>query len=251
MPKGIDVFYSQAMLDWIKEHVWGCPHKKLAEDFNRNFKVDYTVECLRHLCQRKGWHNGFTGRFEKGCTPFNKGKKMPEEIRQKVLATCFKKGHMPYNSRAIGSERVQADGYVYVKIGEPNEWKQKHHIEWEKYNPPLEKGEILYFLDGDKTNCSIENLYLTKKEYIGAINHLKKKCPDQAKTRILLGSLQCEVKKAKLKIRKKRQIRSDKYEAVRDLLEKGCRTVEIAKKLNMSEGMVRWYARRIEVVTIY
>ena len=39
------------------------------------------------------------GRFEKGHIPANKGKKMPEEIKEKVKHTFFKKGNRPHNAR--------------------------------------------------------------------------------------------------------------------------------------------------------
>ena len=34
--------------------------------------------------------------------------------------TWFKKGHIPANYRPVGSERVNADGYIEVKVADPN-----------------------------------------------------------------------------------------------------------------------------------
>lgn len=246
MPKGIKIFYSEEMLDWIKNNVKDCPHRILTEKFNKKFNTEYSIDCLRNLCQRKGWHNGFTGCFEKGHVPDNKGKKMPLEIYKKLKETMFSKGNIPENHRPVGSERLQADGYMYVKVAEHNKWRMKHHIEWEKYNTPIKQGEILYFLDGNKTNCSIDNLMLTKKEYIGAINRIVNK-NKPSKTAVLVASLQVETKKARLKIRKKRPNRSDKYDVIKRLLDSRFRTFEIAKELNITENMVGYYRRRIKI----
>lgn len=249
MTKGRAIFYSPEMLKWIESHVKGCPHKQLTENFNKTFKTDYTVDCLRHLCQRKGWHNGFTGCFEKGHIPDNKGKKMPDDVYQKCKATMFKKGNTPYNHRPVGSERLCSDGYMYVKVAEPNKWRMKHHVEWEKHNEPLKKGEMLCFIDGNSQNCAIDNLFLTKKKYAPAIsrNIMANDSPQLRKSNILLGGIQTEVKEYRIKNQKRRAVRSDRYSDIENLISSGMRTFEIAKKLNISANTVNYYARRLKL----
>jgi hypothetical protein len=59
-----------------------------------------------------------------------------------------------------GRESVGADGYVraYDKEGR---WRLKHRIVMEeKLGRTLERSEVVKFKDGDKTNCTPENLYL-------------------------------------------------------------------------------------------
>lgn len=118
--------------------------------------------------------------FKKGCIPANKGKKqtnfMSKEAIERTKATRFTKGHIPKNHRPVGYERVsRKDGYISVKVAEPNKFRLKHHIVWEKHYGPIKKGENIQFKDGNPQNCNIDNLYLiSRKEQMlensGAIN---------------------------------------------------------------------------------
>ena len=78
----------------------------------------------------------------------------------------FKKGNIPHNLKPVGSERKNIkDGYVYVKIAQPDVWKLKHVFIWEKENGPVPKGCQIVFLDQNPDNLVLENLSLiTKKE---------------------------------------------------------------------------------------
>lgn len=35
------------------------------------------------------------------------------------------------NTKPVGTERKRADGYIWVKIAEPNTWKEKHVLLYE------------------------------------------------------------------------------------------------------------------------
>lgn len=111
------------------------------------------------------------GQFKKGLIPHNKGKKWDEyvskETQQKMLDTAFKKGNMPKQHREVGSERINKDGYVEIKVAEPNKWKHKHVHLWEEHHGESAKGRVVYFIDGDKTNITIENLaIIDRSEHI-------------------------------------------------------------------------------------
>jgi len=55
-----------------------------------------------------------SGRFQKGFTPWNKGvKKSTGESK-----TRFKKGNETWNTRPLGDEHVDNDGYIRVKVAE-------------------------------------------------------------------------------------------------------------------------------------
>ncbi|MGV0921877.1 HNH endonuclease signature motif containing protein [Empedobacter falsenii] len=116
-------------------------------------------------------HGGRKYQFKKGGVPINKGLKqkdfMSEESIQKSIKTRFKKGQVPLNKKPLGSERITKDGYIEIKVFENNYPKSnyvlKHRLEWEKYNPKIKRNEIIIFKDGDKTNCSIENLTIMLK----------------------------------------------------------------------------------------
>lgn len=92
------------------------------------------------------------GRFKKGIKPYNTGK----YIRNSP-ATEFKKGNRPGNYRQIGSERITKDGYIEIKIDDPNKWKLKHRWIWESVNGVIPKGYILVCKTNNKLNCSSEN----------------------------------------------------------------------------------------------
>ena len=117
-------------------------------------------------------NNGLTGCFKKGHIPVNKGVK---GIRYKGCEkTWYKKGNLPHNTKPIGYERINKDGYIEVKIAmRPGDTKNghnfvgKHRLVWEAANGPIPKGYKLIFLDGNKQNCDLENLALvTNAEHL-------------------------------------------------------------------------------------
>ena len=77
----------------------------------------------------------------------------------------FTKGHVPANHREVGSERIDEDGYTYIKIQEPGKWVLKHRYIYEQHHGKLEPHMIVIFKDSDRANCTIDNLEaITKVE---------------------------------------------------------------------------------------
>lgn len=121
---------------------------ELSEAQIGNFKAHHKI--------KSGTHGG---RFEKGQIPHNKGKKMSPEMYERCKATMFKPGQPPINHKEVGSERVDADGYVMVKVAEPNKWRLKQRLIYERETgEKLTANDAIMFLDGDKTNFDISNL---------------------------------------------------------------------------------------------
>lgn len=110
--------------------------------------------------------------YGKGHIPQNKGRKWSEymsiEGQNRSRKTTFKKGNTPKNHLPVGTEmQERKDGYIKVKIAEPNKWMLKHRLVWERHNGPIPKGHNVQFANKDKTDCRIENLYLiSRKEQI-------------------------------------------------------------------------------------
>lgn len=102
-------------------------------------------------------------RFKKGNVPQNKGKRMSPETYSRVARTMFKKGHTPVNHREVGSERVNVDGYIEIKVAEPNRWRLKHRVIWEEANGEIPKGHNIQFKNHNPLDCVIENLYLISR----------------------------------------------------------------------------------------
>ena len=151
-------------------------------------------------------------------------------------------------TKPIGTERVDKDGYIRVIVEEGKE-RLKHHLVWEKENKPVEKDEILMFLDGDKKNCDVSNLILVKRKWIGAINNILKGVesvsPVMRKTAILTAQLMVEANEKKdSKKNAYRHPRTDYCSEVLFLHKQGFSINGIAKKLNKSTGVISWILRR-------
>ncbi|KAA6312949.1 hypothetical protein EZS27_036201 [termite gut metagenome] len=107
------------------------------------------------------------GFFPKGHVPANKGKKqaehMSEESIEKTRSTRFGKGHIPHNHKPVGYGRTNRDGYIEIKIAEPNVFECKHKLLWRQHNGKIPIGQNIKFKDGNKLNIRIENLYMVSK----------------------------------------------------------------------------------------
>ena len=134
--------------------------------------------------------NAVAHRFKKGSVPPNKGKKMSPEVYEKVKETMFKKGNSPVNHREVGSERINVDGYIEIKVAEPNRWRLKHRIIWEQVNGEIPKGYNVQFKNHNPQDCRIENLYLiSRAEQIAKENSYWAKYPKEIQELIHLKGL--------------------------------------------------------------
>lgn len=108
---------------------------------------------------------GIPNRFVKGQKSWITGKK---GINPGPGETRFKPGTKPHNHVPVGTEQIKADGCIWVKLAEPNIWKQKHWLVWKEAHgkfPP--KGSLFNFKDGNKLNFELENLELfTRQEWM-------------------------------------------------------------------------------------
>lgn len=158
-------------LDWKPEYVEfikcnykGVLTKVLTDDLNRKFGTDFTEAQVLGFKKRNGLKSGIDTKFKKGDIPATKGVKLTPEQYEKSKISFFKKGHRPKNAVPVGTEVVRKkDGYVKIKIAEPNVWKLKHRLVWESHYGEVPKDSLITFRDGDKQNCNIDNLILVKK----------------------------------------------------------------------------------------
>ena len=164
--------YEQEHIDFIKSHK-GASAREMAELFTKHFNIPVSINQMKGLMYRNNISSGKTGRFEKGHIPNNKGQKMSKEQYEKCKATMFEKGNIPKNSREIGSERITKDGYTEIKIADPDVWKLKHRLIYEKYYGEIPAGYSVIFGDGDKQNCNIDNLILVSRSELLLMNRNK------------------------------------------------------------------------------
>lgn len=172
--------------------------KLLNERFNLNTNGDRVSNVKANLKRRKGinLNTGINkGCIKKGNIPFNKGKKMSKEQYNKCKNTMFKKGNIPANHRPIGSERITVDGIVEIKIAEPNKWKAKARVIYEKEFGTIPKGYIIIYLDGNKQNLEPNNLKAISRKENLIMNHSKLRYNNKetTETALILAKLMSKV----------------------------------------------------------
>lgn len=154
--------FSEEVKGFIKEHVTGLSNSELTDLVNKTFGLNFKVSQISGFKKNNKLRSGLDCRFKKGQVSINKGKRgihVPGTEK-----TWFRKGSTPHNHKPIGSERVEnRQGYTLVKVAEPNVWRAKHKIIYEAEHGPLSKGQLVIFLDGDRTNLSLDNLKAISK----------------------------------------------------------------------------------------
>lgn len=159
--------YTDEMKQFILDNYKGRYNQELADLFNQRFNTNITSRTIKSYKANNKLNSGLTGKFRKGQIPHNKGKKMPKEVYEKVKHTMFAKGNVPPNHRPVGSERISKDGYIEVKVAEPNKWRLKQRVVYEEAKGKIPEGCPIIFLDGNKRNFDIDNLRcITRSELL-------------------------------------------------------------------------------------
>ena len=119
-----------------------------------------SIKNRTHVLGLTKGHN--SGRFDKGITPWNKGKRYDSGGRSHE--TRFKPGDRPKTYKPVGSERVSKEGYLQRKMTDtgypPRDWVPVHHVVWREAGREIPSGFRLTFRDGNKRNFSLDNLEL-------------------------------------------------------------------------------------------
>ena len=156
--------YSEEQKEFIITNNYGKYSKELAEMFNQHFNTNITAKEIAYFRRSHKLKSGLTGQFKKGNVAHNKGKKqieyMSQESIERTKETRFKKGNKPKNYRPVGSERITKDGYIEVKVSDPNKWETKNKIIYKQYFGDIPKGHKVIYADGNKLNNDINNLIL-------------------------------------------------------------------------------------------
>lgn len=155
---------------FIEANYKGTGYKDMALMIWHEFGKWYQPKQIRSYYRNHKLNSGLKGDlFQKGQKPRNGAKK------GEWFAGCekgwFKKGEKPPNYTPVGTEKIRpSNGYVWVKIAEPKKWRMKQLVVWEAAHGPIPKGMMIYFRDGDRTNCDLENLMLVERRLIGTLN---------------------------------------------------------------------------------
>jgi len=137
--------WSQEKLNYLKEIYDGRTKKEMIELMCIRFAPDkFSVNSISHAMERLNVKSTIQHRFQKGVS--NRRKE-------------------------IFSERVDSNGYVEIKVGNPSFWKRKHAYIWESANNmAVPKGHVIIFADRNKNNFDIENLKLVSREELAFLN---------------------------------------------------------------------------------
>lgn len=156
---------------------------ELLRKFNEQFKEQITKCSLKAALGRYNIKSGRTGHWQKGHTPYTKGKTWDEYMSKEGQAnsrkTWFNKertvNNAIHNEVPVGTEYVFRD-YIVVKTDKPDGnlarrwWKFKHHIVWEEAYGPIPKDHVVIFADGNKRNFELDNLILIKRSELAILN---------------------------------------------------------------------------------
>lgn len=166
-----DVFHWKKEHDeFIRANAPGIKRNELTQKFNEHFALNLKETQIIAYMKNHGIKNGIDCRFKKGWPSANKGRHMSQEQYERCKATMFKKGHSSRNKMAIGTEIVVRDGYVKIKVAEPDKWRFKHRLVWEENFGKVPRGYCVTFKDGNPQNCSVDNLILMSKGENAVIN---------------------------------------------------------------------------------
>lgn len=162
--------YSPEQREFIQANVGGRLVPDLTDMFNARFQTELKKTQIRAFIKNNGLKSGIVTRFNPGHKPANKG--MPKTWAGGE-ETQFKKGNLPHNYVPVGSERVNGDDYVDIKIADPNRWRGKHLVVWEQCNGrSVPKGYAVIFGDRDRRNFDLDNLILVSRAQLAVMNHL-------------------------------------------------------------------------------
>ena len=195
--------YSKIEDEFLINDVKGITLKELSTRFNKKFNLNITESSIANRKVKLGIKSGIVGgRFEKGQVSWNKGKKMSSDQYKKCAATMFRKGNIPANAREISSERIDKDGYIFIKIQDgykKKNWIGKHRYLYEQAYGKIPKGHKVIFADGNNRNFDLDNLVLISdaEGLIMNRNKLFKKDKDLTKAGVTVAKIFDKVNKRK------------------------------------------------------
>jgi len=198
--------YTQEQIEYLKQlcKIENITNKEITQEFNKRFNLNKSERAIKGIRKKYGIfiEKPNLNHFPKGHIPWNKGLK---GITIGGKETQFKPGNIPPNYKPVGSERISSEGYVEVKIADPNVWKGKHIIEWEKHYGPVPEGHCVIFGDGNKRNFDINNLILVSRKQLLKLNKydLIKNDADLTRTGVIIADLYSKIDERKKQTRQK------------------------------------------------
>lgn len=202
--------YTEEEHQFMREFVPGHSRTEIRDEFNKRFGTNLTVGQVKGYMHRFGLKTGRDGRFQKGHVPWQKGKKLSEEQKEKLKPTWFKVGSLPYNTVPVGTEALLSDGYVWVKVNDIPKakkqvnWEQKQRLIWAEHYGPVPDDCFIIFKDGDRMNFDIDNLACVSKAVHIRMNQkgLRSSDPELTEIGITLAELATAIGKKQKEVRR-------------------------------------------------
>jgi hypothetical protein len=190
--------YPDGMEEYIRSIAWGRTRDEVAKLVSERFGIEFTPSQCTAYKKNHNIVSGVDCKFKKGQTAHNKGKPVSKETYEKLKPTMFKPGSVPANHMEVGTIVPTKDGYLRQKVRETGKrFELLHRIVWEQHNGPIPKGKVVTFLDGNKENCSIENLMLIDRAEELELNRRKLRTsnPERTKAGVMVAKLRITARK--------------------------------------------------------
>lgn len=163
---GSSHLFTENQKQFLIDNVKGITAKALTELVNGEFGLSLKESQVKAFKARHKLPSGLSGCFPKGHVPVNKGRKYPG----RTSSTSFKKNIAPHNTLPIGTEILRDDSYLWVKIAEPNVWRQKSFLVWEATYGEIPKDHVIVFADQNRLNFDLDNLVLISRKELFICN---------------------------------------------------------------------------------
>lgn len=165
--KGRFTLLSGAQIAFLRKHYKTTELKGVVTEMNAEFNTDITLKQLRAFTRNHEIRSNRCTQFKPNHLPHNAGTKGVV----KPNSGSFKKGRPSLNQVSIGSERINVDGYVEIKVADPNKWDLKQRVVWRLHNGDIPTGEMVRFKDGDRKNTDIDNLFIVNRSTNAILNN--------------------------------------------------------------------------------
>lgn len=139
------VKWTKELENFLKVNYNDHTYKEVSEMLNEKFNIKTTPSSIEHKVSRLG---------------LRKSKEaMQKSFKKKRLSRFhFKKGQAPATKKPIGYETVRNDGFIWIKVAEPNVFEQKHRYIYRYHYGKIPEGANIVFLNGNRHDFRIENL---------------------------------------------------------------------------------------------
>lgn len=153
-------FWTTKELTWLRKHAGKYLDRDLAVRFNT------TVNSVKACIMNHNIKPGRVRNFKKGHRPWNFRKK-GMKLHPRAIASQFRKGHLPENTKHDGAITVRlyhpkdrkGRPYKWIRVS-VGKWIHYHRYLWEKVNGPVPPKHMIVFHDGNTMNTALSNLKL-------------------------------------------------------------------------------------------